>query len=1068
MIKRSFTLFFILVLAIAGTAFAQLTPAGRINGKVVDSMGGPLPGVNVEAVSPKLIGQATAVTDAAGVYRLMALPSGPYQITFTLAGFKTLIRKGIVLELSQTLALNVTLEEATVEEQVTVIGKSPLIDVKSTVKGQVMTKETFLSLPRGRSFDSLISTIPGVQIESNTAGISVDGATGPENMFYADGADISDFHYGGSPQSVVLELLDEVKVTAAGYNAEFGGSLGGVINVITRSGSNHFHGDTILYYENNRPYMQGSSRDFLRRAPYASGYVYEYVNYDELYFKGGRWLTPGKERDRYNRFEGVLSLGGYIIKDKLWFFGSFNPSSYQTTALRDFQGALTRQDPELLETFERKNKGMAGSIRLSAAPLPGLRISAGFINSFTNYRGALPSIAGTSTSTYLWGDEGYDYPNKSASLTADYSAGNNLLISYRGGWHEENTTNEQITPPDATYYSFVTAAPATDPFFVAHPELYHSLGWASSGINQTTLYYKRGKISNNVDVSYYLDWAGEHALKAGIGYNYLYDNRFTGALHPCVYVNWGLTNSALDYDVGVGADPLSPYYGAYGYYFIRGSFTSDYGSVWDSSSNNLSIFLQDSWTIKNRLTLNIGVRAESQFMPAFTANTDTSGYTAKPVKFNLGQALAPRLGVVYDVFGDSSLKIFGSFGIYYDIMKLYLGQLTFGGSKRVEDIYALQDPDWTKIAASGVLDDPISQKADNTYAGSMDYLPPSFDRVDPDLKPTAQREISFGAEKKLGESLALSVRLVNKHLIRTIEDVGVWRTEQNPDGTIRVYQDWWITNPGFGVSRPISEGGQFIETWTDPGADNKFGTADDGLTYDLWPCPKATRDYWGVNVALEKKFSHNWQGGINYTWSRVYGDYSGLAAVDEGGRLGPGVEQDFDRWFMGYDGYGQVLTGPLPQDRTHYLKAYGTYSFPFGLTIGAVAYGRSGWPITTKVLFNSKYFYPEGRGDMGRLPFTFWADLYLDYTRKFGGRYRASINLQINNVTNTSTIQDVINTPNTQSFSGNTYYKQILEGSFVENYQTIIAGRNIVHSHYGKWSTRFNTWSTRLGLKFSF
>jgi hypothetical protein len=1030
----------IICLATVGLTFAQLTPEGRINGKVVDQQGNPLPGVSVEAASPKLIGKAVATTDAAGVYRLMALPSGVYEITFSIQGFKTLIRKGILLELSQTLALNVTLEEATIEEEVTVVGQSPLIDVKSTVKGQVMTRDTYMALPRGRDFQSLISTIPGVQTESNTAGLSVDGATGPENMFYADGADVSDFHYGGSPQPVVLELLDEVKVTASGYNAEFGGSMGGVINVITRSGSNEFHGDIIGYYENNRQYMEGKSRTFLRRDPYAAGYVYEYVNYDDLYFDGG------KNRDRYNRFEGVISLGGYVIKDKLWFFGSFNPTYSQTSALRDFND---REGP--FETFLNKNHGWAGSIRLTSAPLKGLRVSAGFINSWTNYRGAIPAIAGTDTQDYEYGMEGYDYPNMSASLTADYSVGNNMLISYRGGWHEQNTTNEQIAPPDASYYYFGTTN-SDIPYFVDYPALVHSQGWESSGLNMTTLYYKRGKIGNNLDLSYYANWAGEHALKFGVGYNYLYDNRFTGAPHPCVYIYWGQTNSDLDFDVGAGADPASPYYGAYGYYFIRGSFTSAYGSVWNSSSNNLSLYVQDTWTIKNRLTLNVGVRAESQYMPSFTDQTDVTAFSPKPIKFGLGQSLAPRLGVVYDVFGDSSLKIFGSFGIYYDIMKLYLGQLTFGGSKRVEDIYALQDPDWTNIAANGLLDDAVSQENGNTYAGSMYYLPPSFDRVDPDLKPTAQREISLGVEKKLWENVSLSVRLVNKHLIRTIEDVGVYVTE----GT-SVYQDFWITNPGFGVSRPISEGGKF-----------DLNYPYNGETYTLWPCPKATREYYGINISLEKRFSDNWQGGINYTWSRLSGNYSGLGSSDEGGRLGPGVEQDFDRWFMGYDGHGNVLDGPLPQDRTHYFKSYGSYAFPFGLTVGAVAYGRSGWPLTTKVLFNSKYFYPNGRGDMGRLPFTFWADLYLDYTIKIGGRYRASINLQINNVTNTNTIQNVITTPNRSNFSGTAYYLQILDGSFVTDYMSIIDERGIAHDHFGEWSTRFGTRSGRLGVRFSF
>lgn len=1055
MSKKVMILVLIACVSIAGLAFAQLTPEGRINGKVVDQQGNPLPGVNVVASSPRLIGGATAVTDAAGVYRLMALPSGTYEITFTLQGFKTLIRKGIRLELSQTLALNETLQEATVQEEVLVVGQSPLIDVKSTVKGQVMTRDVYLSLPRGRSFDSLISTIPGVQTESNTAGISVDGATGPENMFYMDGADVSDFHYGGAPQAVVLELLDEVKVTASGYNAEFGGSMGGVINVITRSGSNEFHGDIMGFYENNRQFMQGTSRTFLRRDPYADGYVYEYVNYDDLYFDGG------KDRDRYNRYEGVFSLGGYIVKDRLWFFGSFNPSYNQTVASRTFT-----VDPELnvpiapFSNFKSKNNGFAGSIRLTAAPVSGLRISAGFVNSFTNYRGSLPDIAGTGTADYEYAREGYDYPNMSASLSADYSIGNNTLLSYRGGWHQEDTTNEQIAPPDASYYYFGTSSSSSESaaaFFAAHPELAHDVNWESSGINQTTLYYKRGKISNNLDVTRYLSLAGEHALKAGVGYNYLYDNRFTGAPHPCVYIYWNETNSDLDFNVGVDADPASQYYGQYGYYFIRGSFTSAYGSVWKSSSNNLSVYLQDSWTIKNRLTINLGLRAESQYMPSFTDQTDVSGFSPKPIKFDLGQSLAPRVGVVYDVFGDSSLKVFGSFGIYYDVMKLYLGQLTFGGSKRVEDIYALQDPDWTKIASNGLLDDAANQQNGNTYAGSMYYLPPSFDRVDPDLKPSSQREISLGVEKKLAEDMSLSVRLVNKHLIRTIEDVGVYVTEQNEDGTISVYQDFWITNPGYGVSRPISEGGMF-----------DLNYPYNGSTYTLWPCPKATREYYAVNVSFEKRFSHNWQGGANYTWSRVYGDYSGLGSSDEGGRLGPGVEQDFDRWFMGYDGQGNVLNGPLPQDRTHYFKAYGSYTFPFGLTVGAVAYGRSGLPETTKVLFNSKYFYPNGRGDMGRLPFTAWADLYLDYSLKLGDKSRASINLQINNVTNTKTIQSVIMNANRSNFSGTAYYLQILDGTFATDYQSIIEGRGIAHPMYGEWSSRFDTWSARLGLKFSF
>lgn len=146
--KLCVTAIILIIFLLSGISlFAQIMPEGKITGRVVDDQGNPLPGVAVEATSPKLVGKAATVTDVNGTFRLMALPSGTYEVTFTLPGFKKLVRKNIYLELSQTLALNVTMEPAAIEEEVTVVGQSPLIDVKSTVKGQVMTKETFKPAP---------------------------------------------------------------------------------------------------------------------------------------------------------------------------------------------------------------------------------------------------------------------------------------------------------------------------------------------------------------------------------------------------------------------------------------------------------------------------------------------------------------------------------------------------------------------------------------------------------------------------------------------------------------------------------------------------------------------------------------------------------------------------------------------------------------------------------------------------------------------------------------------------------------------------------------------------------
>ena len=1032
-------LFFLIVLfLVISPALAQIMPEGKITGRVVDDQGNPLPGVSVEATSPKLVGKATTITDANGVFRLMALPSGVYEISFTLPGFKKLVRKNIYLELSQTLVLNVTLEPAAVEEEVTVVGQSPLIDVKSTVKGQVMTKDTFLTLPRGRTFDSLINTVPGVQNESITGGFSMDGATGSENMWYVDGADITDLHVGTRAQNVVLELLDEVKVTASGYNAEFGGSMGGVVNVITRSGGNTFHSDILAYYENNKTWMLGKSRDYLRQNPYNDN-LYEYVNDDDLFFNGG------KRRDPYYRIEGVFSLGGYIIKDRLWFFGSIDPIFSQTVAVRDFNA---RSGP--FYQFVNKNYYINGSLKITAAPITGLRLSASFVNNFYKYRGAIPDINGTDDSQYPWYKEGYDYPNWTATFTGDYSVKNNLLISFRTGWHYQNENNQQIKPPNSSTYWFVysNSIYANDPFYQAHPELIRYRGWDSCPNYFETERRIYEKISNNLDITYYLDWLGEHSIKGGIQYIRLHEDVADIAPHPRVAIYWGRTYWGLGYPVGVGADPSSPYYGPYGYYYIRSGWTSVYGGFWNIHSNNWAFYLQDSWTIANKLTLNFGVRAESEYVPSMTTDPEWSDPKyQKPIKFNFGQKLAPRIGVVYDVFGDSSLKIFGSFGIYYDVMKLYMAELTFGGWKHKRDYYALKDPDWTKIAASGLIDDRASQENGNTYAGTLDFLPPSFDRVDPDLKPVAQREISLGAEKKLMENVSLSLRLVQKHLIRTIEDVGALQWVTDPQtGETTLEEIFYITNPGYGYSRPVSQGGKVAD--------------------EYWPCPKAKREYYALNLSLEKRFSNNWQGGINYTLSRVAGNYSGLSSADEGGRNAPNVELYYDDWFMMYDVYGHVLHGPLPQDRTHYLKAYGSYVFPFGLTVGITAYARSGLPLTSRLNMNNRYMYPENRADMGRLPFTAWADIYLEYTLKFGGKYSAAVNLQVNNFTNTKTAQSAITDLNRTSISVTD--EEILDHTLAQNYKTWVEEYGDPHPAYKWWATRFPAWSARLGFRFSF
>ena len=1025
----------ILALSMAGIAFAQVSPSAKLEGVVKDDTGAALPGVSIEATSPKMVGKATAVTAADGSFRLFSMPSGTYEITFTLQGFKTLIRKDVYVQLSQTIIMNVTLSQAALEEQVTVIGQSPLIDVKSTVKGQTMTKEVFMSLPRSRNFDGLLSTVPGVQNEGITGGLSVDGATGTENMWYMDGTDITGVHIGVRAQGAVMELVEEVKVTASGYNAEFGGSMGGVVNVITRSGGNAFHGDLMGYYEDNSMLMQGKARDYLRQNPYVDT-LFEYVNDDDILWLGGL------NRDNYKRSEAVFNLGGYLVKDLLWFFGSFNPQYSRTYANRQFLsdvGGVTANLPLApVYNFYNKNFVMNGQFKLTAAPFKGMRMSASFVNNFSNYRGSIPSIYGTGTKTYLYKKEGYDYPNLSGAFMFDYSASNNFLISGRVGYAMQNTTNQQLGVPATTwYYNYSNTAYTAQLTAAGLATLIGPAGTTNGATWQETRRNKLEKYSSNLDLTYYMSLGGEHAWKLGGQMIRDQEDRFTGAPYPRVNVYWGVPYTGLPDDPPGTPRPVM---GTYGHYEIRSGFTSPYGWVWKVHRNNFAFYLQDSWTIGGRLTLNAGVRTESEYIPAFTADTQLPGYQSKPIKFGFGDKLAPRLGLVYDVFGDSSLKIFGSYGIYYDVMKLYMAEGAYGGFKWKTDYYELNNLDIRLIGANGDLTDAANQALGGRYVGTMDWRMPSWDSTDPGMKPVSQREISFGAEKKLSEDLSLSVRLVQKHLIRTIEDIGVL----TPLG-----EQYYNANPGFGWSLPISQGGRFADT------------TDAGNTY--WPTPKATREYYGMNLSLEKRFSHNWQGGINYTLSRVAGNYGGLSSTDEAGRNSPNVERYFDLWFLAYDLQGKVLSGPLPQDRTHYIKAYGSYAFPFGLTVGFVGYGRSGQPLTTYLSANNVSIYPNNRADLGTLPFTMWADLYVEYTMRISGKYSIALNLQVNNVTNTKTWQSKNTTVNRIGMPISD--DQILTGT--SNWDTRLPDY-WPNEAFGMYTGRFGTWTTRLGARFSF
>ncbi len=498
--KGLLTLVVGLILGI-GAVFGQVTNA-RIVGTVADKEGVGLPGVTVQATSPKLVGKAMSITDENGVFRLLNLVPGAYEIKFELNGFQTLVRKDVVLGVEQTITLDAAMEFSRISEEVVVMGQAPLIDVKSYAKDLTMSKTMFSVLPKDRDFASLVTVLPGVSTESfaggvdragassKAGGISVDGATGSENVFFVDGVNTTHLEDGTMSQKVNFDFLDEIQVKASGYQAESGGSLGGVVNVITRSGGNAFHGDVLGYYSGSA--LSGKRRDVLRVNP-LDNHVAEYANYDDL-----------NGRQRENIWEAGASLGGYVFKDRLWFFGTFMPVQRSRTRPMTFISDGSKGE------FNRKDTEINYSAKLTAQPFANLRVSASLVNNFWKYRGSLPADDGSGDPNVPYARVGYDYPNWSASALADYSIGNSLLLSARGGFFFSNNNNQQLRPTEPLWYFRQTNTGYPEiPADLVRPRLWMNYSQIADG--NVTNKYISDRASANLDATYFANFLGTHA-----------------------------------------------------------------------------------------------------------------------------------------------------------------------------------------------------------------------------------------------------------------------------------------------------------------------------------------------------------------------------------------------------------------------------------------------------------------------------------------------------------------------------------------------------------------------------
>jgi hypothetical protein len=909
---------------------------GSIFGTVKNKEDAIIAGAKIVVKSPSLIRPLETNTNDKGVYVFPALPVGLYDVYFSAEKYKDTVQKDIPLTIGSQLRINATLEVGVVgEEIITVTGETPLVDVKSTDTGMSITKEMFAALPKGRNFTSIVALAPGANDERVGDGLMIDGATAVENVWVIDGVDITNMYTGKPTQTAVFEFIEEVQVRSGGYEAEFGGSMGGVINVVTRSGGNEFHGEGTIYIDSQK--LEGDVRKSLRINPIDNATA-EYVT----------WL-----KDKYSRYELGGALGGYVLKDRVWFFGSYLPVFHDITRSVPFRDA--KDNVYQTTDFDQARTTHQASFKVSSQVTGKLRVSGSYSNDWYKELGSLPLVSGTDNPVGNWPDRGSLQPGYDIAASADYMLTDNMYASFKGGYHYDD--NKQLGGPDEIRYQMADSMLKFDLSGIPEDKIKPN-GWNSitSGLVQD--HNIQDKMNWSGDLTYFADMGGNHMFKGGLQYFRIHNDTASTYLLDWIQFFWDQTYVS-QFNPGVGGR------GTYGYYVVQTAHPGGRGTVANVASSRYAIFLQDSWGVTPKLTVNIGLRAEKEEIPSYS---DISEFQYPPIKFGFADKLVPRLGVAYDFFGTGKLKLFGNVARYYDVMKLAMAIGSYGGFKWRTRYFALDTLEWWTIGGP-VGQWPRSNNYPGTYYDEADWRIPSFETTDPGVKPTGTDEYILGADYQLADNLAVNARFVYKNVIYAIEDVGVI----GPGG-----EEYYITNPGYGwsVSKKVEAG--------------LPGTA------------KAIRHYWAFETRFTKRFSNNWSGGGSLTLSRLTGNYSGLGSTDEYGRADPNVERYFDLWFMDYDSSWNLIDGAMPTDRLYALKLYGQYSFSQkylkGLTVGIYQTIQQGTPLTTALnLNNATNWQAFNRNDLGRTPTFYQTDLYAEYNFDLAG-YKAQVSLNVANL----------------------------------------------------------------------
>jgi hypothetical protein len=717
----------VLALAAAGTVYAQTdVTTGRITGTVSGTDGGALPGVTVTVRNQETGLEVRSTTDAQGFYRALNLPTGSYTVTASLDGFHTASTENVRLLLGVPITVNFTLQSASVSETVRVTGVVPTVEITNTSASTTVQAEEIAALPiSGRDFKNLVTLTPQVRIESERGTISIAGERGINTSIMIDGVDYNNAMFGGqvggaegrAPLSISQESIKEFTVITNGASVEFGRTGGGVVNVITKSGTNTIHGSAFYY---NQP--QSMIADF----------------------------ADGREPADQEKAQYGASLGGPIMKDRLFFFGSFDNQDRTLTvpiAASVLDPDIFARYPELAspDTYNQTQDGWVAFGRLDFQMGSAHRFMVrANVNDYEGINGT--SDAQTRTESYN-GIEGL----RTYAYVGNYSGqfGPSLLNDLNLNYVKEDTPREDkgLNLPEiqlgTSRYGEVSFLPIV-----------------------TTTHKKAV-----ADTVTYL--VKEHVVKVGGEYNF-------NDLNQIFKGNWRgvfIFNNKADFLLGRWSQ--------YRQFGGLGGRTADEGGAAELEQKELAFFAQDQWFISPKLTVTVGLRWEGLDNPddpilnPFDQNENGSFRLTGEIP-DEDKAWSPRLGISWALDSKSVLRF--SAGRYWSRtpLLLWVQPFTSNGIQATQyQVNATQSggvvtgpptdplsPDW------GANWNPVGVERIDFTAVPNPTRPGVF-WVDPDFRNPYSDRVTLGLEREVFPRTAGSLELTyaEGHHLQRLTDI---------------------------------------------------------------------------------------------------------------------------------------------------------------------------------------------------------------------------------------------------------------------------------------------------------